>query len=118
MQDFCENMGLEAKSSESWTEWKTDKAVVVCFRAKGELGQVLSNFEVNHDIDGDSSMNRVKEELKTGQKVKVSADYLKYLLKLITKQKGSSVTISIKNDYPAMFSMDNFELIIAPRIEY
>jgi hypothetical protein len=108
-------MGLEHKSSESWSEWKTDKSVVVCFRAKGELGQALSNFESNTDID--NSIQTVKKELETGQKVKVSADYLKYLLKLITKQKGSSVTISIKNDYPAMFSMDDFELIIVTRVE-
>ena len=115
---FLKKNGLTEKEDvkKEWTAWKTDKSVVLLFRAKGEMGQTLDQFEsASENFEGADKI--IEKYGQTGRTVRISMDYAKQLLKLMTKTKGDSLVIKVDNDYPVFFGTDDFEVIIAPRVE-
>src|ERR1043166_6363853 len=97
--EFAKNVGLTEKARSDWGAWRTDRSVVCCFRAKGEIGTALDTFETAENIP---DVAPIKDQLNAqGKRVRISAEYLKHLLKLLTRSKDiETVEIQVDNDYP------------------
>ena len=116
--EFCENMKMSPKINDDWSEWHSDRASVCAFRGKSQMKNVLETFEINDSITTES-MEKVKTEvIAEGQSVIMGVEYLKILLKLLTKmEKTGSVEIYIKTDMPMVVMSEDMEYIQAPRVE-
>lgn len=114
---FLKKQDMEQKEEvkETWTQWKTDKSVVMVFRAKGEMGTILDTFESGSEAPDVQKI--LKQYSETGREVKVSVDLMKQLLKLLAKTDSETITIRVDKDYPVFFGTKDFEIILAPRVE-
>lgn len=95
-------------------EWHFDRAIVMGIKAKTER---LNNVLLGYEIDEKQNMNVITDKLaKEGQKVRVSVEYLKQILKLLTKMESDFIEIRALTDHPILFSNEEVEIILAPRI--
>jgi hypothetical protein len=116
--NFFSKAGLErsATTEDKWTEWYSDKGMVMVFRGRGVIGNILNSFEKPKDVPEVEKI-LAEHKSKDSQRVKVSLDLLKQVLNLMVKSSSDSVVFKVKNDYPLFLQTDDFECILAPRVE-
>jgi hypothetical protein len=116
LDKFINDSGLTEKKQNEWTQWYCDKAVVTLFRAKNKLGAILNSFGPN-STDVPDAQKIITELNEKGNAVRISTEMLKRVLKLITKTESDSVLFRVSKDYPMFVGAEDFEVIIAPRVE-
>lgn len=92
-----------------------DNALVMAF---GTNNKEIANILGTPEFTGEDTISKL--DYSDGRKVKVSTEYLKEVLRFLTKcPEFDSVEILVKNDYPICFNMDKIKsrIVIAPRVE-
>ncbi|NQV08883.1 hypothetical protein HQ529_03470, partial [Candidatus Woesearchaeota archaeon] len=120
VMDFMGSVGAEFKTTEEadekWSRWCVDKTIVNVFRFKGDFGNAvkLYNFPTKKGVP---PVDKLFDSFKEGEIVTMGVDYMLNVLKLLKSMGHNSVELRVKTDYPMMMKTDNFEIIIAPRVE-
>ena len=111
---ITEKLKFEEKTENSGTEAVfIDRTCCMAIVTKGNIADKLkAEFEPTKEEIAKTTRALSYED---GQRVKLSGELLKVLLKAI--EKGDEVVIEVKNDYPARFTIGDTKVIIAPRVE-
>jgi len=124
MQKLAEKFISEAETKKTDNiVWIDDAKVLAIETNDSRTVNILSNFDKG-DVNNETS--KQIEKMEWNIKAKVSAEYLRYLLEMIKREKITDVVIHISNDYPVKFELKDevnealgthTNIILAPKVD-